>query len=105
MGGHGQQWVIPFRLYGTLKSGAFHIWFDESSRLTEWFLYADSDSIIFGLTTNLLCIFDICWVFTAVVLVKNDVLLLVPTGKVLEIGFSKCFLIKVWLSVKRLVPV
>ena len=39
------------------------------------------DSIIFRLTTNLLCIFDICWVSTAVVLVKNDVLLLVPTGK------------------------
>ena len=25
----------------------------------EWFLYADSDGIIFGLTTNLLCFFDI----------------------------------------------
>ena len=31
------------------------------------------DSIIFGLSTNLLCIFDTCWVSTAVVLVKNDV--------------------------------
>ena len=49
------------------------------------------------MTTNLLCIFDICWVFTAVALVKNDVLLLVPTIKVLELGFSKCFLMKAWL--------
>ena len=31
------------------------------------------DSIIFGLTTHLLCIFDICGVSTAVVPVKNDV--------------------------------
>ena len=61
MGGHGQKWVTPFRSYGTLKSGASHIWFDELSRLIEWFLHADSDSIIFGLTTNPLCIFDICW--------------------------------------------
>ena len=54
------------------------------------------DLIIFGLTINLLCIFDIYWVSTAVVLVKN-VLLLVPTEKqVLEIVFSKCFLIKMW---------
>ena len=67
--------------------------FDELSRLTEWFLHADSDSIIFDLITNLLltfvsciltfvyCIFDICWVSAAVLLVKNDVLLLLPTGK------------------------
>ena len=33
--------------------------FDELSRLTERFLHADSDGIIFGLTANLLCIFDI----------------------------------------------
>ena len=31
------------------------------------------DSIIFGLTNNLLYIFDICWVSTAVVPVKNDI--------------------------------
>ena len=54
-------------------------------------MHSDSSWIIFGLTTNLLCIFDICWVPTAVVLVKNDVLLLVPTGEVLELGFPKCF--------------
>ena len=39
------------------------------------------DSILFRLTTNLLCISDIFWVSTAVVLVDNDALLLVPTGK------------------------
>ena len=57
-------------------------------------LNVDSDWIIYGLTTSLISIFDIYWVSTAVVLVKNDVLLLVPIGKVLELGFSKCFLIK-----------
>ena len=36
------------------------------------------DSMIFGLTTNLLCIFDIYWVSIVAVLVKNDVLLLCP---------------------------
>ena len=105
MGGHGQKWVRPFRSYGTIKSGASHMWFDESSQLIEWFLDADSDSMIFSLTTNLFCIFHICWVPTAVLLVKNDVLLLVPTGNVLELPFSKCFLIKAWLGVKRLFPV
>ena len=104
MGGYAQKWVRPFRSYETLKSGASHKWFDESSRLIEWFLHGDSDWIIFGLTTSLLCIFDICWVSTAVVLVKNDVLFLVPTGKVLELGVPKCFLIKAWLSVKRFLP-
>ena len=95
----------PFRPFGTLKSGASHIWFDESSRLIEWFLHADSDLIIFGLSTNLLCVFYICWVSTAVVLFKNDILLLVPTRQVLELGFFKCLLIKTWLSVKILFPV
>ena len=81
----------PFRSYDTLKSGAAHKWFDELSRLIEWLLHGDSDWIIFGLTTSLFCIFDIVCVSTAVVLVKNDVLLLVPIGKVLKLGFSKCF--------------
>ena len=45
--------------YESLKSGASHKWFDELSKLMEWFLHADSDGIIFGLTVNLLCIFDI----------------------------------------------
>ena len=67
-----------------------HKWFDESSWLTELFLNADSYWIIFGLTTNLLSIFEIYLMSTAVVLVKN-VLLLVPTGKVLELGSPKCF--------------
>ena len=105
MSGYAQKWVRPFRSYGTLKSGASHKWFDESSRLIEWFLYGDSDWIIFGLTTSLLCIFEICWVSTAVALVKNDVLLLVPTGKVLELSFPKNFLIKAWLSVEKLFPI
>ena len=74
----------------TLKSGVSHKWFDESSRLVEWFLHTDSDRINFGLTTNLFGIFEICWMSTAVVLAKN-VLLLVLTGKVLELGFPKCF--------------
>ena len=91
MGGDDEKWLRPFRSYGTVKLGLFHIWFDESSRLIEWFLHADSDSIIFGLATNLFCIFDIFWVSTAVVLVKNDILLLVPTGKILELAFPSVF--------------
>ena len=47
-----------FRDHGTLKSGISHKWFDELSRLTEWFLCTDSDGMAFGLTSNLLCIFD-----------------------------------------------
>ena len=31
----------------TLKSGGFYIWFDELSRLSEWFLHDDGDGIIF----------------------------------------------------------
>ena len=79
---------------GTLKSGVSHKWFNESSRLIEWFLYADSDWIIFGLTPNMICVLDICCVSTAVavVLVKNDVLFLAPIGKVLELGFPKCLI-------------
>ena len=76
--------------HGTLKSAVSHKWFDRSSRLIEWFSHADRDSVIFGLITNLLGIFKIYWMSTAVVLVKN-ILLLVPTGKVLELGFPKCF--------------
>ena len=34
-------------------------WFDELRRLSERFFHVDSDEIIFGLTTNLLYIFDI----------------------------------------------
>ena len=61
-----------FRSYGTLKTGVSHnmIW-----------LIKQIDLIIFGLTTNLLRIFDICLVSTAVALAKNDVLVLVPAGK------------------------
>ena len=66
--------------HGILKSSVSHKWFDKSSRLIRGFLHADSDWISFGLTTNLLGIFDIYWVSTAVLLAKN-VLLLVPTGK------------------------
>ena len=43
----------------TLKSCVFHKWFDELSRVIECFLCTDSDGIIFVLTANLLCIFDI----------------------------------------------
>ena len=38
---------------GTLKPGISHKWFDELSRLIEWFLHADSDGIIFYSTLNL----------------------------------------------------
>ena len=29
--------------HGTLKSGVSHKWFDELSKLVEWFLHVDSD--------------------------------------------------------------
>ena len=76
--------------YGTLKSTVSHKWLDESGWLIELFLNADSCWIIFGLTTNLLSIFDIYLMSFAVLLVKN-VLLLVHTGKALELGSPKCF--------------
>ena len=66
---------------GTLKSDVSHKSFDELSRFIKWFLYVDSNWIIFDLTTNLLCFLDICCVSTAVVLVKNDFLFLVPQEK------------------------
>ena len=59
MGGHGQKWVRAYR-YGTLKSGVSHKSFDKLSRLIEWFLHADSDGIIFGLTVYPLFIFGKC---------------------------------------------
>ena len=71
--------------HGTLKSGVSHKWFDKSSWLIEWFLHADSDWIVYGLRTSLLCILS-----TAIVLAKN-VLLLVLIENVLELGFPKRF--------------
>ena len=91
------------KMGGTLKSGASHKWFDESSRLTEWFLHGDSDWIIFCLTTSLLCISENCWMSTAVVLVKNDILLIVATGMVLELDFLKWFLIKAYIKCVKIV--
>ena len=43
----------------TLKSGVFPKWFDELSRLIEWYLHADNDRIIFDFITNMFCIFNI----------------------------------------------
>ena len=54
LGGYAQKCGRPFRSDGSLKSGASHKWFDESSRLIEWFLHCDSNWVIFGLTTSLL---------------------------------------------------
>ena len=68
-------------------------------------MHCDCDWIIFDFTTSLICIFDIFWVSIAVLLFKNDVFLLVPLGKVLELGFHKCLLTKAWLNVERLFPV
>ena len=70
------------RGHETLKSCVSHKWFDELSRLVEWFLHADSDWIVLGFTTNLLCIFQICWMATAIILFQN-VLFLAPTRKAL----------------------
>ena len=56
-----------------------------------------------GLTTSLFWIFDICWVSTAAVLVKNDVLFLVPTGRVLKLGFTECFFKKSLIKCGKIV--
>ena len=45
----------------TLDSGVSHTWFDKLSRLIDWFLHPDSDVVVFGLTANVLCIFNI-WI-------------------------------------------
>ena len=45
--------------YETLKSGVFPKESDELSRLIEWYLHADRDGLMFGLITNILCVFDI----------------------------------------------
>ena len=97
MGGYVQKWVRTFRSYGTLKSGALT---NDLMNRADWL-----NDFCTALTISLLCIFDICWVFTAVVLVKNDVLFVVSTRKVLELGFPEFVLIKAWLSVERLFPV
>ena len=73
-----------------LKPGVSHKLFNELSKLIERFLNANSDCMIFGLADNLLFIFGIFWVFTTVVFVKNDVLLLVPTRTISKLGFPKC---------------
>ena len=96
-------WVCS-KMGETLKSVAWHKRFDESSKLIERLLHGDSDWIIFDLTTSLFCILDICWVSTIVVLVKNDVFLPVPIGKILRTWFSKMLLINAWLSVEKSVP-
>ena len=57
----------------------------------ESFLHADSDSICFGLTTNLLYIFTFAGCPLAVVLVKSDTLHLAPTVKFSKLGFPKYF--------------
>ena len=93
------------RSYGTLILRASHKWSDELNIPIELFLNGNSDWIIFGVTVSLLFIFDIYWVSTTVVLVKNGVLLLVLTEKILELSFPKCFLLKAWLNVERLFPV
>ena len=87
--------------YGTLKLGVSHKWFDELSKFVEWFLHADDDWI-FDLMANLLCIFDIFWVFTAVVLVLFG---FSAHRKSFRTWFSQIVLIKSWLSVKSLPPV
>ena len=50
------------RDHRTLKSSVPHKWFDKLSRLIAQFLCTDSDGTVFGLTSSLLCIFDIYFV-------------------------------------------
>ena len=45
--------------HGTLKSSVSHKWFDQLSRLIDWFLHGDSNGMILGWSVNLLSIFNI----------------------------------------------
>ena len=67
--------------HGILKSSVSQKRFDELSRLIAWFLHPESDWIVFGLTNNLLCIFEISWESIAVVFVKNVLLQWCPQEK------------------------
>ena len=102
MGIHKYEWDLLD--HGSLKSGVSHKWFDGLSRLVEWFLHVDSDLIIFGFTTNLLCLLDICWVFNVVVLVKYLLWCFVASAhrRSFRTWFSQTFSIKAWLGVERL---
>ena len=51
-----------FRDHGILRSDVSHKWFDELSRLIEWFLCTESDGMVFGLTFSLLCTCDIYFI-------------------------------------------
>ena len=99
-----QIWVRPFRFWDSKIRCISQMicWIEQ----IDWMiLHADSDWMIFGLTPDLLGIFDIYWMSIEVLLVRN-VLLLVPTGKTLEVGFPNCFnksLIKVGQIVSFLI--
>ena len=43
----------------SLKWGIFHIWFDELSRMIEWFLQVEIDGIVICFTVTVLCFLDI----------------------------------------------
>ena len=72
------------RDHRTLKSGVFQKWFNELSRLIEWCLCTVSDGMVFGLTSNLLCIFDIYFV-----LILSTWFTIKPIKKVLFSNFWK----------------
>ena len=61
------------------------------------------DSITFGLTTHLLCIFDICGVSTAVVLVKNDVCSSAHNKISFRTWFSQIFINKSLIKCEKFV--
>ena len=74
----------------TLNSSVWHNWFNELSRFIEWNLNADGDGLILVWLPNKLYIFDIrCCGSTAVVVAENDILVLVPTRKISDIGLPK----------------
>ena len=51
-----------FRDHKTLKSVVSHKWFDELSRLNEWFLFTDNNGMGFSLISSLVFIFGIYFV-------------------------------------------
>ena len=100
---YAQKWVRPFRSYGNYQMHLTNDLTNQADWLNDFGKRGDNDQVIFSLVTSLLCVFDICGVSTAVVLVKNDVLLLVPIGIVLELGFPKFFFNKSLIKCGKIV--
>ena len=90
-----------FLIHETLKSGVLSKWLDELSRLTEWYLDANSDGITFFFNCqytlylwNLMLGVHCSWTCEEWCFASSAL------RKYFRNWFSQIFLIKAWLSVK-----